>query len=109
MHLDADARSAATTMTASVVTPISRVQQLDAARFFAAVGIVWLHTMEISPQTSRLGELGRFAVPFFSLVAIAMMARSMRRTPNQSWSRYSWNRIVRIAGPFLIWTAIYVV
>ena len=90
------------------VTFGNRYSQLDSGRFAAAIGIVWLHTMEMSASTSRLGEIGRFSVPFFSLVAMLLMGNAVHNRKKRRWLSYTWGRVARIGIPLLIWTAIYV-
>ncbi len=85
-----------------------RLVALDAARFLAAIAIIWQHTPE-SQQLKPFGSLGAFAVPFFIAVSILMTAESVRRKPDRGFAPYALARFKRIYIPFLIWTAIYLV
>lgn len=85
-----------------------RLVGLDAARFLAAAGIVWLHTLAINPAYSTAADLGRFAVPFFTVSAAALMVGSLRRNPEIRFPGYFCSRLQRLYCPFLAWTALYV-
>ena len=80
---------------------------LDAVRFLAAALIVWLHAMEISPHLTKLAVIGRGSVPFFAMAAVLLMGQSLRRDPARPYGAYAWSRVVRIYGPFLVWTILY--
>jgi surface polysaccharide O-acyltransferase-like enzyme len=79
---------------------------LDAARFFAAAGVVWVHTVASQPFLS-LGALGTFGVPFYICVALFVMRRALDRDRSLSLHQYYWQRFSRLYLPFLAWTAIY--
>ena len=83
-----------------------RLTGLDAARFLAAIAIIWQHTPE-SPQLKPFASLAAFAVPFFLAASILMTVESVRRNPDRSFVSYTVARFKRIYVPFLIWTAIY--
>ncbi|MBC8108720.1 MAG: acyltransferase [Anaerolineae bacterium] len=84
----------------------ARLVALDAARFLAAIAIIWQHTPE-SPQLKPYSSLAAFAVPFFVAASILMTIESLRRKPDRRFAPYAAARFIRIYIPFLIWTAIY--
>ncbi len=84
-----------------------RLTGLDAARLIAAAAIVWLHGMAINPAYGSVADLGRFAVPFFTVSATALMVDSLRRKPDVRFFGYLVRRFQRLYCPFLAWTVIY--
>jgi peptidoglycan/LPS O-acetylase OafA/YrhL len=85
-----------------------RSQCLDAARFLAAAAIVWLHAMGGSPTWYKLANLGRFSVPFFVISAMVLIGESLRRKPESRFEKYASGRSLRIIGPLLVWSAVFV-
>ena len=83
------------------------MEMLDAVRFLAAAGVILLHSVTLYPPNVPLGALGRFAVPFFTMVAVALTVDGIRRKPGSSLTAYVTGRFQRIYAPFLVWTAIY--
>lgn len=83
-----------------------RNQVLDAARFIAAAGVVWVHTVE-STQFLHIGALGTFGVPFYVCVALYMMRRALARDAAVSLPKYYLHRFVRLYVPFIVWTIVY--
>jgi peptidoglycan/LPS O-acetylase OafA/YrhL len=81
---------------------------MDAARLLAAVGIICLHTFGISPKWGYLGDLGRFAVPFFVLTAVVLTGEGLRRKGDRPFGTYVWSRFRRIYVPFLLATVLYI-
>ena len=84
-----------------------RIEMLDAVRFLAAAGVILLHSVPLYPPNVSLGALGRFAVPFFTMVAVALTVDGIRRKPDGLLKAYVKGRFQRIYAPFLVWTAIY--
>lgn len=64
-----------------------RNHTLDAARFLAALGVVWVHTVE-SPAFSNLTVMGTFGVPFYVCVAMFVMRGQLARDPSLSVPGY---------------------
>ncbi len=83
--------------------PSNRLIGIDAMRFIAACGVVWIHTTEVLGGTIW----ARWAVPFFTIISVWLMGQSLSRKPDVLWSRYAVRRALRLYGTFLIWTAIY--
>jgi len=83
-----------------------RNHMLDCARFVAALGVVWVHTIE-SPQFARWGVLGTFGVPFYVCVALFMIRRTLAKNPALPLPKYYLQRFTRLYIPFLFWTVIY--
>lgn len=84
----------------------SRMATLDAARFVAAIAIVWLHSPE-SELLKRFSALSGFAVPFFTMSAVLLVFQGARRDPTRPLGTYALSRVRRIYVPFLVWTVIY--
>jgi len=83
-----------------------RSESLDAARFVAAIGIVWLHTY-IDDFDPRLADAGRYSVPLFAMTAVYLQSRSQRWKPEGVFSRFATGRFRRLYLPFLFWTLVY--
>ena len=79
---------------------------LDAFRFLAAVGVVWLH-VAAAPGWERSRVLGRFAVPFFTCAAVFLAFDALRRRPGTTIGSYLDARVRRVYGLFLAWSVIY--
>jgi surface polysaccharide O-acyltransferase-like enzyme len=85
-----------------------RNEAIDQGRFFAAAGVVWIHSMH-SDMTSNWGELGRFAVPFFLSLAILMTWQSLQRTSaDTSFISFFMQRLRRLYLPMLVWSSVYI-
>ncbi|MBE7157029.1 MAG: acyltransferase [Rhodospirillales bacterium] len=83
-----------------------RFLALDGARWLASVAIVWLHV----PKTQTLdatSTVGRFAVPFFTQVAVLLTYAAPERHPTLSLGRYAVGRFQRIYPVFLAWSVFY--
>jgi peptidoglycan/LPS O-acetylase OafA/YrhL len=85
----------------------TRNEAIDQGRFFAAAGVVWIHSMR-SESMSTWGELGRFAVPFFISLAILMTWQSLQRTSETRFSDYFVQRLRRLYLPMLVWSLVYI-
>lgn len=86
--------------------PNERLAGIDAWRFAAAAGIVWLHACAGSASPNA-GNLGRFAVPYFSALVMYLLYQSVQRNPHQSFSAFATKRARRIYLPFLGWSVLY--
>jgi peptidoglycan/LPS O-acetylase OafA/YrhL len=92
---------------AALIPPSSeRFIAIDAWRFAAAAAIVWLHTC-YDGALPNAGNLGRFAVPYFSALAMYLLYQNVRRRPNQDFFGFAAKRAKRIYLPFLGWSVIY--
>jgi peptidoglycan/LPS O-acetylase OafA/YrhL len=80
---------------------------LDAARFLAALGVIWIHVCQ-SPATVEWSILGRFAVPFFAATAGFLLVASLADASKTRLRHFLRGRITRLYVPFLIWSAGYV-
>lgn len=85
----------------------TRLPLVDAARFWAAVAVIWIHTSE-SPQGEKWIQLCRIAVPFFvaSLVGLNL-THLLGGVRHQSWIGFAKKRFLRLYLPFLLWSGIY--
>lgn len=77
---------------------------LDLARTVGCIGIIWLHTVSVS-HVGTIGELGRFAVPFFSASSLFLLCRSKKAG---SFLQETRQRLVRLLAPFAFWSLFYV-
>lgn len=91
---------------AAAASPAPRLGAVDAARLVAAFGVIVIHC---APGTRGAAVVAEFflnaCVPFFLLTALFFFARESA-TPGGAggaWLR----RARRLAGPYLVWTAIY--
>lgn len=85
----------------------SRFVALDAARFIAACGVIWIHGCQ-NRATASFADLGRFAVPFFSAAAAFFLVTSLTRRPPPGITAFAWTKIRRLYFPFLVWSVIYI-
>lgn len=85
----------------------SRNEAIDQGRFFAAAGVVWIHSMRTESMT-MWGELGRFAVPFFVSLAILMTWQSLQRSTEIRFVDYLMQRLRRLYLPMLVWSLVYI-
>jgi surface polysaccharide O-acyltransferase-like enzyme len=91
--------------------PAPRLLSLDAARFIAALGVIWIHAaafvqLKIADDS---GFIGRFAVPFFVFTGVLYAAGTGIRQPQRTLARYVLDRLLRLYVPFLVWTILYLV
>jgi surface polysaccharide O-acyltransferase-like enzyme len=94
---------------ASSSTVPGRISGLNAGRLLAALGTIWIHT-EPLPQFESVSALGRFAVPFFCVVAGFFLVGALRSVirRQQSFLDFVERRFFRYYTPFTVWTFIYV-
>jgi len=85
----------------------ARLPGLEVGRVAAAVAIVWLHTAGIGPAVAAAGVAGRFAVPFFTLLAAALVADRCTRGTVPGLGQFLRDRVTRLYVPFLFWTVVY--
>jgi acyltransferase-like protein len=90
----------------ALIPPTERLVAIDAWRFAAAAAIVWLHTC-YDGALPNAGNLGRFAVPYFSALAMYLLYKNVQRRPDQDFFGFSTKRVKRIYLPFLGWSVIY--
>lgn len=89
----------------SVARP--RLPLLDAARTFAAIGVIAAHVLdELFPQ-SRLKLVGTYAVPFYLFVALYFTVHGLTRDASRSIGTYVVGRVMKLYLPFLAWNAAY--
>ena len=79
---------------------------LDTARVGAALGTVWIHSVQ-SSEMAPWGEVGRFAVPFFSVTAAILLVEALHANPDRSFVSYVSRRAKRLYVPFALWTVVY--
>lgn len=87
---------------------LNRIASLDAMRFFAALSLVWIHTVE-SPLFIRYSVLGRFGLSYFIIVSMWLLGQSVRKQPHRGWGEFAWKRTRVLYGSFLLWNAVYLV
>lgn len=93
----------------TTVVAYQRIEMVDVVRFLAAVGVIVLHIAPIIKATAPFGYIGCFAVPFFTIVAVALTVDGLRSDLDKSLSTYAGSRLLRIYVPFLIWTLAYLI
>jgi len=87
---------------------LNRFVCLDGCRTYAAIGVVWLHSLR--PEGLGVWEvLGRFGVPLFSASAAYLCVDSVLRSGPKPIGAYTAGRIKRLLVPFLAWSIIYVI
>ena len=89
-------------------TNFARLEMLDVVRFIASVGVIVLHASALAGESLPIGHLGRFAVPFFTIIAVALTVDGMRRNQSKPMLAYGKERLLRIYLPFLVWTLAYI-
>ncbi len=80
---------------------------LDSARFLAALGIVWTHANGDAEYASP-AALGRFAVPFFSVVAGIFLVDTLRKATELQARAFLAHRAAKLYIPFAAWTLIFI-
>lgn len=85
----------------------TRHTAIDAMKWVAACGIVWIHTVGSYDSGFSWTSLGRFGVPFFTIVAMYFATRAAGKQNSPDWSSYAYKRFIRLYVPFLIWNIIY--
>src|SRR5258706_4413077 len=98
------AQREATPRTAGIVKS-ARNPSLDAARVFAALGLVWVHATQSS--LSRFHVLGRFGTSFFILAAVFFLFHPLGSSPRPTFGAYALKRFRRLYIPFAAWSLIY--
>lgn len=101
--------STATAMRLPSAPDVARPQRrvlFDAARYMAAIAIVWLHTPSSVALQSSVAT-GRFAVPFFTASMVFFVLESLTRGNPRTLSEYASNRFMRLYVPFLAWAGVY--
>ena len=86
-----------------------RIPMIDAARFLASIAVVWLHTPRSALVASySLSNVGYFAVPFFTMMAMFFCVKGVRNSPDRPFAEYARLRFTRLYVPFAVWVALYV-
>jgi len=98
------ARGDSPRQTQAIARP-ARNPMLDAARVFAALGLVWVHTTQSS--LSRFHLIGRFSTSFFIIAAIFFLFYPLGSSPRLSYGAYALKRFRRLYIPFAAWSLIY--
>lgn len=83
----------------------TRRSGLDAAKFFAAIGVIWIHACR-STELASLSQMARFAVPFFAVAATYSLVRSIAKK-QPTWIQFAIQKWTRLYLPFLIWSIGY--
>ena len=83
------------------------MEMLDVVRLFASFGVIILHVAALDESTNKIIYIGRFAVPFFTTVAVALTVDGLRRAPAKPIGAYCSSRLMRIYVPFLFWMFVY--
>jgi peptidoglycan/LPS O-acetylase OafA/YrhL len=83
-----------------------RNRNIDVVRFFAALGIVFIHASK-SPALDDWRNIARFAVPFYLFASFYYQSQSLRRKTNRTLGQYIVSRFRRLYLPFLAWSLIY--
>ena len=83
-----------------------RRMAVDIARVLAAAAVVWIHVVDCEASHAYLA-LCRFAVPFFTCVAVYFVLQKATTIENPSFRRYCMQRAVRLYIPFLLWALFY--
>lgn len=87
----------------------SRLASLDAARFIAAIGVIWIHAAAFVQLrvADDSGFIGRFAVPFFTFSAAFYAASAGIHQSQRRFASYVLDRFRRLYLPFACWTVLY--
>ena len=81
----------------------ARLAGIDIVRFFAFVGVVFIHCAEISVFGDWAADFGKFAVPFF-FVAAGFFLPTAKPALSIIWKSGK-----RLAIPFLFWMTLFIV
>jgi hypothetical protein len=83
-----------------------RRMAVDIARVLAAAAVVWIHVVDCEASHAYLA-LCRFAVPFFTCVAVYFVLQKATTMENPSLASYCLQRTLRLYVPFLLWALFY--
>lgn len=83
----------------------ARIIGIDVFRFFAIVGVVFIHASDKTTLGNAFDLSSRFSVPFFFIVAGYFAGLR----PDLSFSRTLRSVAKRIILPYLVWLSLYVV
>lgn len=86
----------------------TRNEAVDVVRFFAALGIVFVHACQ-SAAIDPWRNMFRFAVPFYLFASLYFQSLSLRRNPDRTLASYIAGRVRRLYLPFLAWSLIYLI
>jgi len=81
---------------------------VDAARVFAACGVVWIHLVARTPY-EHWNVLGRFGTPFFAAVGLFFLFFRPPGKAVPAWRTLVADRFRRLLLPFFFWFAVYAV
>jgi surface polysaccharide O-acyltransferase-like enzyme len=84
----------------------SRIAGLDALKFLAVLGVIWIHTPESTafvPSTAYC----RFAVPAFTAASVFLVVWKLSQPRAESCFRYGPDRALHLYVLFLFWNAVY--
>jgi peptidoglycan/LPS O-acetylase OafA/YrhL len=84
-----------------------RNETIDVVRFFAAAGVVFVHS-RYSATFDNWDNFFRFAVPFYLFASLYFQALSLRRNADRSLGEQVVGRFKRLYLPVLVWSVIYV-
>jgi surface polysaccharide O-acyltransferase-like enzyme len=85
---------------------MQRNHSIDQARFLAAAGVVWIHSLR-SESMQPFKEAGRFAVPFFVILTILLTMQGVDRAPGRSLKEFIAQRLQRLYLPMILWSFAY--
>jgi surface polysaccharide O-acyltransferase-like enzyme len=85
---------------------MQRNYAIDQARFLAAAGVVWIHSLR-SESLQPLKEVGRFAVPFFVILTILLTMQGVDRAPRRSLKEFITQKFQRLYLPMILWSVAY--
>jgi surface polysaccharide O-acyltransferase-like enzyme len=83
-----------------------RNHSIDQARFLAAAGVVWIHSLR-SDSLQPFKEAGRFAVPFFIILTILLTIQGVDRAPGRCLKEFIAQRFQRLYLPMILWSFAY--
>lgn len=86
-----------------------RIGGVDAMRFLAVLGVIWVHAMSSASAMRSTSTFGKFGMTFFAFAAVWLVFESLRRNPARSMTQFMWARFRRLYVPFLAWSVIYLI
>lgn len=85
----------------------SRAVEIDALRFLATLGVIWVHVAEYQGHGPAVTGYGRFGTAYYTAAAVLIALHGAGRTDSRlSWTVVS-RRARRLLTPFLGWSLVY--
>jgi fucose 4-O-acetylase-like acetyltransferase len=87
----------------------TRVIQVDALRFLATLGVIWVHVAEYQGHKATATAFGRFGTAYYTAAAILIALYGADRKGARFGGPAVTRRARRLLLPFVVWSLVYAV